>query len=344
MAKNNKSPNKKGLGRWGKRIAIVLLVLPIIMLGISVVNNQFATARDKKNFPPPGEMVNVGDHNLHLYCLGEGSPTVILEAGASSWSVVWSLVQKEIAATTQVCSYDRAGFGWSEPGPQPRTADQIVSELHTLLSNAGIEGPFVMVGHSFGGPLVRVFTDHYPDEVVGVVLVDATHPDQTSRMPGFGESLDSQTSQFKLLGMLAQLGFLRFGIEQNVPTWTLPEDVIPAYYAMMSQPAFYETSVAEMTVFDISMEQVRETSNFGDKPLIVLTAGQLDEELASYPGVDQAAYKTARMMLQEELATLSTNSHLIVAERSGHIIQLYQPELVVEAILNVIQMSGAPDG
>lgn len=338
----NTQPQKtRNFRWWAIRVILFLLISPLIMLAFIFANNQIASARDKESFAPPGEMVNLGDHSLHLYCQGEGSPTVILEAGARSWSVIWSLVQPEIAQSTRVCSYDRAGFGWSEPGPQPRTAEQITTELHTLLTNAGIEGPYIMVGHSFGGILVRVFTDHYPDEVAGMVLIDSTHPDQAARLPvDYTGAFEAEMGKFQLYATLAHLGILRLAIEQNVPTWTLPEDVIPAYFSIMSRPEFYETDVAESSVFAESLAQGSGTADLGDKPLIVLRAGLFDEEVASYPGVDEDAYKSTRITLQEELAALSTNSRLVVAENSGHIIQLYQPELVIDAVLQVIEMSG----
>jgi pimeloyl-ACP methyl ester carboxylesterase len=175
-----------------------------------------------------------------------------------------------------------------------------------------------------------------------VVLIDTTHPDQSTRLPvDYDEVFDAQVKQFDLLGKLAHLGILRFGVRQFAPTWTLPEEVLPTYYAIMSRPKFYETSVAEASVFETSMEQTRQTGNLGDRPLVVLTAGQLDEEIAAYPGVDEDAYRASRMMLQEELATLSTNSRLIVAEKSDHMIQLNQPELVIDAILQVVEMCRA---
>jgi hypothetical protein len=110
-----KSQHKRGFGWWWKRVLIVIVGLPVILLGISFVNHQVATSRDRQNFPPPGELVDVGGYELHIYCLGEGSPTVVLEAGANSWSLVWSLVQKDVSGITRVCSYDRAGLGWSDP-------------------------------------------------------------------------------------------------------------------------------------------------------------------------------------------------------------------------------------
>ena len=125
----------------------------------------------------------MGGYQLHIHCLGEGNPTVILEAALPGASAHWGWVQPDIATTTRVCAYDRAGMGWSDPGPEPRDAQTIASELHTLLDNARIEGPYVLVGHSFGGLYARMYTAQYPDEVAGMVLVDSTHPDQWTRLP-----------------------------------------------------------------------------------------------------------------------------------------------------------------
>ena len=115
----------------------------------------------------------MGGYSLHIQCVGTGSPTVVLDAGLGGTSLDWNLVQTEIGPTTQVCAYDRAGMGWSDTGPAPRTPGQIARELHTLLTNAGIPGPYVLVGHSAGGKNVRMFALQYPDEVAGMVLVDA---------------------------------------------------------------------------------------------------------------------------------------------------------------------------
>lgn len=335
--------NKKKFGWWFWRVLLIFLDINLVVVGFSYVNQQITNARDREKFPPPGEMVDIGGYQLHLYCIGQGSPTVILEAGANSWSVVWSRVQDQIAETTQVCAYDRAGFGWSDVSPQLRTASNMVNELYILLTNAGIEGPYIMVGHSYGGALVRLFTDYYPEDVAGMVLVDATHPDQADRLPvDYSAGFTAQMNQFKLLGNLAQLGLLRFGVEKFAPSWNLPEDQLPAYFSMMAQPEYYRTSVAEAESFETSLEQVRETGNLGDLPLVVLTAGQLDEEIASYEGVDADAYRSARMELQQELAALSTNSQLIVAEQSGHLIQLYQPTLVIQAVTQVVDQVQNP--
>ena len=139
------------------------------------------------------EMVVVGGHRLHIDCVGQGSPTVILESGLGTMSVDWANVQPEVAKTTRVCAYDRAGTGWSEPGPEPRDPQQIARELHTLLGNAGIDGPYVLVGQSFGGLYVRMYAAQYPKEVEGMVLVDASHPGHVDPPPA-GSGGDAQTA------------------------------------------------------------------------------------------------------------------------------------------------------
>ncbi len=137
-----------------RRIGKALLWLVVALLVLAVIGaiyQAIATEIDQRAYPPPGEMVNVGDHSLHINCIGEGSPTVIFESGWYFMSAHWVRVQQEVSDTTRVCAYDRAGIGWSERGPEPRDAEQVSSELHTLLANAGIEGPYVLAGHSYGG-------------------------------------------------------------------------------------------------------------------------------------------------------------------------------------------------
>src|SRR5690606_34429958 len=137
---------------------------------------------DRQAYPPPGQMIDVGGHHLHVDCQGEGDPTVVLEAGMSGWSTDWVLVQPEVAKTTRVCAYDRAGYGWSETGPRPRDSEQVATELHALLSEAGVTGDLILVGHSLGGLYTQYYARRYPEQVAGIVLVDAVHPEQSLRM------------------------------------------------------------------------------------------------------------------------------------------------------------------
>ena len=147
---------------WVRRIVVGVALCLALLAVAGLAYQGIASAVDARRFPPPGKMVDVGGHRLHVYSTGEGSPTVIMEAGIEGCSLMWCKVQPEVAKFTRVCTYDRAGMGWSEAGPMPRTGGQIVGELHTLLKNAGIPGPYVLVGHSFGGPGRATFRRRIP--------------------------------------------------------------------------------------------------------------------------------------------------------------------------------------
>ena len=159
----------RGIGRTLAALVGLLVILGLVGASYEVI----AAAGDARRYPAPGQLVDVGGYRLHIQCVGAGSPTVVLDAGLSGSSLDWSLVQSELGSTTRVCAYDRAGMGWSDTGPQPRTPRQIADELHTLLTNAGIAEPYVLVGHSLAGKNVRLFTIMHPDQVAGMVLIDA---------------------------------------------------------------------------------------------------------------------------------------------------------------------------
>src|SRR5215210_8391078 len=192
-----------------RRIGMALLGLVVVLSVLAVAGALYqaiATERAERAYPPPGEMVDVGGYSLHINCVGQGSPTVVLDAGLGDFSAQWIRVQREVSDTTRVCAYDRAGMGWSEMGPEPRDAKQISSELHTLLKGAGIEGPFVLVGHSFGGLYTRTYAARYPDEVAGVVLVDSSSPKQVGHRPVTRDSNEPQKQTFAVVPRLARLG------------------------------------------------------------------------------------------------------------------------------------------
>src|SRR5215212_8549561 len=192
--------------RIGKALlwsVVVLLVLTIV----GAIYQAIATELAERAYPPPGEMVDVGGYSLHANCVGQGSPTVILDAGLGEFSAHWVRVQREVSDTIRVCAYDRAGMGWSEMGPETRDARQISSELHTLLSKAGIGGPYVLVGHSLGGLSMLTYAARYPDEVAGVTLVDSsTELDQFSHRPKARDSHEAQKQSLAVVPRLAQFG------------------------------------------------------------------------------------------------------------------------------------------
>ena len=254
-------------------------------------------------YPPPGRLVDIGGASLHLYCVGQGSPTVVLEAGLGLGLVTWREVQPQVSQVTRACSYDRAGYGWSDPGPLPRTSSRISAELEALLDRAGVQGPYVLVGHSLGGLYARHFASMHLADVAGMVLVDSTHEQQ-----GAARSLVlSLTRAAHFVGIRRLL--FRFG-----------DDGLNAMYTSNhSSAAANEEFAAVAASFD---EVQRVNPSLGDRPLVVITAGQSDE------GEWRA--------LQLDLLTRSTNSRRIVAEGSGHYVQDDRPALVIDAIREVV--------
>jgi pimeloyl-ACP methyl ester carboxylesterase len=275
---------------------------------------------------------------MHLYCLGErkaGSPTVILEGGVPEWSIHWSAVQPEIARFTRVCSYDRSGYGWSEPGPEPRTAGQIVQELHTLLTNAGEKGPYVLAAHSFWGPAALLYQHQYPDEVAGMVLIETWSPDLFSSNPAvIQQSLPLADS----LAKIAPMGLLRlFGrsgvlpLDEMLQVNLLPAEVQPVFRSAAFSGKLWNTLSGEYQAMEESAAQVKGLDSLGDLPLVVIRAGK--RLPGDYPPED------IWRQTQEQLAGLSTNGRLLLAEESGHFVQLEQPDLVAQAIQEVIEQA-----
>src|SRR5262245_26092278 len=189
--------------RWIRRLFIGLggLILAIAIAGVTY--QWLATRRDIAATPPPGRLVDIGGYRLHLWCTGDGAPAVILEAGLGGTSAGWGFVQPEVARFTRVCSYDRAGMGYSDPGPSPRTARRIANELAELLARSRITGPVVLVGESIAGFNVRVFASDHPEWATGLVLVDASHEDDAHEVPRMA----------RFVPLLSNIGVLRlFGV------------------------------------------------------------------------------------------------------------------------------------
>jgi len=304
--------------RWLARF--VALVIILILAG--TIYETVAESSDIQAYPPFGQMVDVGGYRLHINCTGEGSPTLVIDAGWGAWSLEWSLIQAEVAKTTRVCTYDRAGMGYSEAGPLPRNAEQFARELHTLLERANIEEPYVIVGHSLGGLPVRIFAHNYPTEVVGVVLIDSMSPRQMTQPHVEMEPQTlSQPSRLSLPSLLAHIGLVRLLGDQLI-TQNLPQEVQPAYTAFSVTPKSVQAWMDEGTSLQESLAQADKIKSFGDVPLIVVT-GVLDQ---------QTGWET----MQAELLQLSSNSRQVIAENSGHNIHIDQPEAAISAIVDMV--------
>ena len=274
------------LFRFGSIAMLVLLILALVTLAAGLV----AKSNLAKAHPAPGQLVDVGGYKLHINCMGEGSPTVILEAGWADYSATWAYVQPEVAKTTRVCSYDRAGYGWSDPSPHPRTANWRVEELHMLLVNANVQGPYVLVGHSLGGMPMRVYAHTYPDEGVGMVLVDSMHEEQYDRLPGAKSTISDMVRQFRMLGVLSSTGIMAL-VPQAIPRQGLPDEVFAQHQVIWATTGFFTTSVAEMNAMLEGTAEVRalQITSFGNLPLSVLSAG-LDFPIPSLSEAENKQY------------------------------------------------------
>jgi pimeloyl-ACP methyl ester carboxylesterase len=328
MNDQNQIGTKRTSKRWGKGCLFWLVASLATLLGLALVGyiyEPIAEASDAKTYPPPGQLVDVGGYRLHLNCTGTGSPTVVIDSGQGDWSASWSSwVQPEVAKTTRVCTYDRAGYGWSESGSRPPTVEQFAKELHTLLQNAGIPGPYVLVGHSLGGFTVRVFVHEYVADVAGVVLVESMTPRQARPSATDTPPAATRSSGFSILTFPARIGLVRLFAGPLGLKSGLPPEVQPAYTAFSVTPRSFQTILDEGVGMPESLIQADTVKTFGDIPLIVLT-GKLNTTPKSW------------QEWQTELLQLSSNSQQLFAEHSGHNIQLEQPEAAVAAIIQMVQ-------
>lgn len=318
---------------WFRRIVLGLLVLVLVLAGAGYLYENIAEARDRRFNRMPGKLVDVGGRKMHLNCTGEGSPTVVLDSGLGDTYVSWRKVQPEIAKFAHVCSYDRAGLGYSDPSPQPRTSKVIAEELHTLLQAAAIPPPYVLVGHSMGGYDVRLFASAYPREVVGMVLVDASHPDQENRLPLELKNLEGTE--------LREGEFLEFTMPFGLPRLLRLCEDDPLTRAAECNFHSARESVAELRAFPESAAQTAATGSLGDMPLAVLSHDP-DKPSTELPPDLAKVTNDAWEKMQEDLVHLSIRGTHAIAKNSSHYIQTDRPDMVVAAVRDVIDRTAHP--
>ena len=321
--------------KWLKRIGLGVAALLIFVLLAGTTYEQWSRWSAARAFPPPGELIDVDGRQAHLSCTGEGSPTVILEAGVDPFgALTWTAVQPDIASLTRVCSYDRAGIMWSEPGAEPRDAHRVADELNALLEASAESPPYVMVGHSLGGLFQRVYDSRHPDEVAGFVFVDSSHPEQMERLPKeVIEIMKASLPPPFLMKAMSRLGVIRMMGEMSGDY--LPEEWQAA--AARVGPRSVAGLIGEMVALETIATQARVTGSLGSRPVVVLSAGIQDPP----PGIEISDATRREMAstwfeLQEELAALSTNSERRLVENSAHYIQLQAPEAVIAAVRDVV--------
>lgn len=292
--------------------------------------------------PQPGQRVAIGGYSLHIWCMGEGQPSVVLESSLAADCLDWHLVQPQIAPFTRVYAYDRAGLGWSDPSPYPRTSEVIVSELHKLLVNAVVPMPYILVGFSIGGVYVRRYASQYPNEVAGIVLVDSSHEHQLHRLPTarqaiLGTIIAENMSTFQRHAKMTYeeiVQEIQINGQPDIPRLTAP---IEALKLDRMRPEIAKAKLEEYTAAETTLNGTsQELPSLGDIPLIVLTAGARKQ----YPGVSDELHEDGEKIwleLQREIAATSTQSIHQIVEDSSHQMVIDRPDVIVEAIRNLVE-------
>jgi len=316
--------------RWLRRSILSLLVLLVVAAAAGFVYENISEQRDRRFNPMPGKLVDVGGRKMHIDCTGEGSPTVVLDSGLGDTFLSWHRVQPEIAKFTRVCSYDRAGLGYSESSSQPRTSKVIANELQDLLQAAGIAAPYVMVGHSMGGYDVRVFTSLCRSEVAGMVLVDSSHPDQENRFPPELKNMEGSWQ--------CEAQFIEYSMPFGIPRLLGLCDDDPSSRAADCNWHSSKEQVAEMKAFSQSANEAAASGSLGDMPLVVLSHDP-DKPSSDLPPDLAKPLNEAWQKMQEELAHLSTRGTRTIAKNSAHYIQIDRPDVVIDAVHKVVEQA-----
>ncbi|USB31833.1 alpha/beta hydrolase [Paenibacillus sp. YPG26] len=299
----------------------------------------YASRQAKADYPPPGRLIDAGGYKLHINKIGSGSPTILLEAASGETSLSWKDIPKELAKSATVVSYDRGGFAWSEQATTPRTGPNIVRELHTALKNEGIQGPYLLVGHSLGGVYSRLFAQTYTEEVAGLVLVDAKPEDDDTRTAPIlaEEHFQKPTPSAFVSKLLKQSGIMRI-FQDSLLEGLVKESDRPEFINVIAQPKYFDAVEEEGESVPQLANLVR-GHQLGALPIRVIARGLIPPENAR-SGLSAEAGKRIEEIWQEgqrEMLRLSTDSKLIIARNSGHYIIHDEPGLVIKVIQDLIQ-------
>jgi pimeloyl-ACP methyl ester carboxylesterase len=331
-------------------LAAVAIAALILIMAAGWLYQRIATVRDRRLYPAPGELVTVANHRLHCLVMGEGSPTVVFESGLMSTVLSWKDAQREIAKTNRTMCYDRAGLGWSEPGQEPRDAEQIVRELRELLDRIHLLPPYVLVGHSFAGLTTRLFAARYPEEVCGLVLIDPVVPgewnppgERNQKSIRVGSRILRRTAAMSRWGVIRFLAFLlRSGatafveplvrlISRGAPKndgttksplfWNLPPAERAMAHVFWVQEKFTKTIASQLQNLPRSAAQVAAAESLEQIPITVISATNTPAE---------------RRAEQIAIARLSSQGKHVMATRSGHWVMIDDPDLTLQTIKGVI--------
>lgn len=329
-----------------KIISAITLILCISSIS-GCYYQSIETKKDLENNPPIGKMVKVDDINYHINCMGKGSPTIILEAGLGENSLSWYLIQEKISKVTKVCSYDRAGLGWSSGRDKEMSEKEVAINLNKILKIENIEPPFIFVAHSRGGIFARKYYALFKNEVKGMILVDSTGENNPYRMLKYAEwDFFKQKIMISIAGPLSELGFIRFMGWANIKINSLPDNIVSIKNALQNRTETAKAVVNEIKVMRRGLEKsTKKPISLNNLPLIVISSGKkVDLELVKKEAIeknksvkDEIELALLEKIFQKELTLLSSNSEQIIAKNSGHMIMYDEPELIINSIIKMFE-------
>lgn len=320
----------------GKLLALIIGLVAAVA-GAGALYNALALHRLRAAHPAPGAFYRVAGHTMHIYCTGTGSPTVILEAGLGDDWIYWQKVQPELAKTTRICSYDRAGLGWSEPQSPPQDAEVISSRLHSLLQAAHEQGPYVLVGASAGGFYLRQYFSNFPGDVAGVVLVDSSVPEQLTVFPGRMDTPESRRKRHRdanwqwvreITGYARVTGACKGEVEKGL------ESYAPLVASESCRPSFTRAWLPEYDAFWASADEAACAHCCGEVPLLIIS--QDPDRPKDGWDAQSIAQQPMWSQLQDNLKRLSPHSRRIIAKLSGHHVMIDRPDVVISGIQQVV--------
>jgi pimeloyl-ACP methyl ester carboxylesterase len=327
--------------RWIMYSVAAIVSLIVLVLIVGVVYEMMSRSRAAHEFPVQGRLVDIGGRRIQLDCRGTGSPTVVFEAGLDiNGSLSWSAVHDEIAKTTRACAYSRAGIMWSDPTDGPQNGKTIAEDLHATLAKAGEQPPFVLVGHSLGGPYIMTYTKYFGQDVAGLVFVDSSHPDQVRRF----KAVTSYSPPGMITLIKAGAAFAWSGAVRLVPMSSkgVPNQPPQAVRAMAAYaPTSLGSMLKEIESMDETLAEAGSFRQLGKRPLYVLTstAPLPQEALVALKLTPEQGrqYKEVWQGMHDDEASWSSNSrHRLVAD-AGHYIQFDRPDIVIEAVRSVVE-------
>jgi pimeloyl-ACP methyl ester carboxylesterase len=323
--------------RFFGRLAVAGVAFVCILIVVAAGWQQLTTWRDRRDFPATGKLIPVGAGEIHLNCAGTGSPTVVISGGTGVLSLQWARIQREVAKNNRVCTWDRPGFAWSSQGSDPHTAGEAAEELYSALRGAREYGPYLLVGESYGGYVMRMFHNDHASAVAAIVFVESAHARQWDAIPEARALLLAVLPKLKAAVWLSRLGFLRWNISDYGQD--LPQDVRPALIAFQAHTATMRAALAEIDGVFESARQVSNTRPIGSLPLVVVSAGRSFQKFLPNGDPAQLRQMNAKwMLLQIDLCHLSTNCVQLIQPEATHGIAREQPDFVVNAIHRALDM------